>query len=314
MNFSSFLKLIEIQTKVASIIPFLFGSLYVYYRYHVFSIKNAVIMFISMIIFDMTTTMINNYMDYKQAIKKEGYGYEIHNPIVGDQLAPKQIKRLIIFMLCLSGCFGLLLVSQTNAFVLFLGIICFIIGIGYSFGPLPISRTPFGEIFSGITMGLILTFISMYIHIYDQEFIRFHHESTHIELFMNVSQLLVLVIVSIPLIMGISNIMLANNICDMDDDLINQRYTLPICIGKERALLLFFALYIFGYFSIIFGVMIGVLPFVSLVTLVTLKPVLHHIKQFVDAPSKQHTFSLSVKIFILINVVYLSSILIAIII
>ena len=99
MNFSSFLKLIEIQTKVASIIPFLFGSLYVYYRYHVFSIKNAVIMFISMIIFDMTTTMINNYMDYKQAIKKEGYGYEIHNPIVGDQLAPKQIKRLIIFML-----------------------------------------------------------------------------------------------------------------------------------------------------------------------------------------------------------------------
>ena len=96
MNFSSFLKLIEIQTKVASIIPFLFGSLYVYYRYHVFSIKNAVIMFISMIIFDMTTTMINNYMDYKQAIKKEGYGYEIHNPIVGDQLAPKQIKRLII--------------------------------------------------------------------------------------------------------------------------------------------------------------------------------------------------------------------------
>lgn len=312
MKLSSFLKLVEIQTKVASIIPFLFGSLYVYYRYHVFSVKNAIIMFASMIIFDMTTTMINNYMDYKRAIKKEGYGYEIHNAIVRDDLSPNHVRILIVLMLGLSASLGLLLVSETSNLVLVLGVICFIIGISYSYGPLPISRTPFGEIFSGITMGLILTFISMYIHIYDQKFIALQLESAHVELFMNVSQLLVLLIVCIPLTTGIANIMLANNICDMEDDLVNHRYTLPICMGKERSLLLFFALYIFGYFSIIFGVMIGVLPFISLVTLITLKPVLDHIKQFIAAPSKQHTFILSVKNFILINVVYLLTILIAI--
>lgn len=313
MNFSSFLKLVEIQTKVASIIPFLFGSLYVYYRYHVFSFKNAFIMFASMIIFDMTTTTINNYMDYKRAIKKEGYGYEVHNPIVSDNLSPKHVKVLILLMLCVSASLGLFLVNQTNGLVLLLGIVCFIIGISYSYGPLPISRTPFGEFFSGITMGLILTFISMYIHIYDKEFITLHLESHHVELFMNVSELLVIVIVSIPLTMGISNIMLANNICDLDDDIVNHRYTLPIYIGKDRSMLLFFALYIFGYFSIILGVIIGVLPFISLVTLITLKPVLHHIKQFIDAPSKQRTFILSVKNFILINFVYLLTILIGII-
>ena len=59
MSISSFLKLVEIQTKVASIIPFLFGSFYVYYRFDTFSMVNALILFISMIIFDMTTTTIN---------------------------------------------------------------------------------------------------------------------------------------------------------------------------------------------------------------------------------------------------------------
>lgn len=71
MNFSSFLKLIEIQTKVASIIPFYLGHY----------MSTTVIMFFYQECrhyvylndyFDMTTTMINNYMDYKQAIKKKG--------------------------------------------------------------------------------------------------------------------------------------------------------------------------------------------------------------------------------------------------
>ena len=74
---------------------------------------------------------------------------------------------------------------------------------------------------------------------FDKEFITLHLESHHVELFMNLSELLVIVIVSIPLTMGISNIMLANNICDLDDDIVNHRYTLPIYIGKDRSMLLF---------------------------------------------------------------------------
>ena len=63
MDIKSFLKLVEIQTKVASVIPYLLGTFYVLYRYENFNLKNAIIMFLSMIIFDMTTTVINNYID-----------------------------------------------------------------------------------------------------------------------------------------------------------------------------------------------------------------------------------------------------------
>lgn len=313
MNFTTFLKLVEIQTKVASLIPFLFGSLYVYYRFNTFSIENAFILFGSMIIFDMTTTTINNYMDYKKAIKKEGYGYEIHNAIVAHALAPRNVRILIGLMLLLSSLLGLLLVTKTNIVILLLGILCFLIGIGYSYGPLPISRTPFGEIFSGVTMGFILTFISIYIHIFDQDVINLSFISSHLEMFIDVSLLLSFVIITLPLIAGISNIMLANNICDMKDDLVNNRYTLPICIGKETALVLFFALYAFSYFAIILGVFLNVLPIFSLLILLTIKPVLNHVQLFSKNQSKEETFVLSVKNFILINTVYIITILLAII-
>ena len=143
MNISSFLKLVEIQTKVASVIPFLLGSFYAFYKYENFSVKNAIIMFLSMIIFDMTTTAINNYIDYTKAIKKEGYGYETHNAIVSNNLNPKGVRYLIYCMLLISAGLGLLLVKNTNIVVLLLGGLAFLIGILYTFGPIPISRTPF---------------------------------------------------------------------------------------------------------------------------------------------------------------------------
>ena len=167
MDIKSFLKLVEIQTKVASVIPYLLGTFYVLYRYENFNLKNAIIMFLSMIIFDMITTVINNYIDYAKAIKKEGYGYETHNAIVSHNLNPKVVRTLICTMLVVAVTLGLILVKNTNIIVLLIGAISFVIGITYSFGPIPISRTPFGEIFSGLAMGFIITFLSIYIHIFD---------------------------------------------------------------------------------------------------------------------------------------------------
>ena len=76
MGIISFLKLVEIQTKVASVIPYIVGTAFALYKFDNFNTKNAILLFLSMIIFDMTVTAINNYVDYIKAIKKEGFGYE----------------------------------------------------------------------------------------------------------------------------------------------------------------------------------------------------------------------------------------------
>ena len=310
MNIKIFLKLVEIQTKVASVIPYLIGTFYALYRYDNFNLKNAIIMFLSMIIFDMTTTAINNYMDYAKAIKKEGYGYETHNAIVNYNLNPKAVRLLIYTMLVIAATLGLLLVKNTNIIVLLIGAISFVIGITYSFGPIPISRTPFGEIFSGLAMGLIITFLSVYIHIFDTGVLGININGlSNVNISFNFIELINIFIICLSPIMGISNIMLANNICDIDEDIENKRYTLPIYIGKENALKVFKWLYYIGYISIVIAVVLRVLPVVSLVTLLVLKVVQGNINKFNKLQTKKDTFVLAVKNFVITNLVYATTIL-----
>jgi len=82
MKIGSFIKLVEIRTKVASVIPFFLGLAYTLYRFGNINILNTIVMFVAMIFLDMTVTAANNYFDYKRAQKREGYNYDVHNAIV----------------------------------------------------------------------------------------------------------------------------------------------------------------------------------------------------------------------------------------
>ncbi|MGL4362551.1 MAG: 1,4-dihydroxy-2-naphthoate polyprenyltransferase [Cellulosilyticaceae bacterium] len=314
MNFSSFFKLVEIQTKVASVLPFLFGTLYVIFAFDTFDTINALLMFLSLLIFDMATTALNNYIDYKTAIKKDGYGYESHNAIVSYNLNPKIVLFIIIFMVGLASTLGFVLFLRTDWIVLIIGIIAFLVGIFYSFGPIPISRTPFGEIFSGITMGFLIPFLSIYIHLYNQGLIQLSFTNSHILLNMNLAVLFSLFIVTIPLIAGIANIMLANNICDIDDDIVNKRYTLPIYIGKKKALILFEALYYISFITIIASVFMKILPITSLICLFAIIPLKKHISAFKLHQSKGETFVFAVKNFLIMSLLYNISLILALLI
>ncbi|MBS4956839.1 MAG: 1,4-dihydroxy-2-naphthoate polyprenyltransferase [Clostridium sp.] len=312
MGIISFLKLVEIQTKVASIIPYLVGTVFALYKFDNFNMKNAILLFLSMIIFDMTVTAINNYVDYIKAIKKEGFGYEEHNAITKYGLKPKTVLGIIIVMLIVSSLLGILLFLNTNIIILLVGLVCFTIGIFYSFGPIPISRTPFGEIFSGVTMGFFITFLAIYIHIFDKGILNISIIDGNFELMINLKVIISIFVISIPLIVGISNIMLANNICDMEDDFINRRFTLPIYIGKENALTIFKCLYYIGFVGISIAVILKVLPIVSLLTLLVLIQINKNIKSFYILQSKKDTFILAVKNFILLNVTYIFTIVLGI--
>lgn len=312
MGIISFLKLVEIQTKVASVIPYMVGTAFALYKFDNFNMKNAILLFLSMIIFDMTVTAINNYVDYIKAIKKEGFGYEEHNAITKYGLKPKTVLGIIIVMLIVSSLLGILLFLNTNIIILLVGLVCFTIGIFYSFGPIPISRTPFGEIFSGITMGFFITFLAIYIHIFDKGILNISIIDGNFELMINLKVIISIFVISIPLIVGIANIMLANNICDIEDDFINRRFTLPIYIGKENALNIFKYLYYIGFIGVIIGVILKVLPIISLLVLVVFIPINKNIKSFYIVQSKKDTFILAVKNFILLNVTYIFTIVLGI--
>ena len=302
MKVKAFFKLVEIQTKVASVIPFLTTLLYVLYSTKQLNGINMVIMFLSMVLFDMTVTALNNYYDYKNAEKKHGYNYEIHNSIVQYNLKSGTVKAVIAAMFVISAALGLLLVYRTNFITLLLGAACFAIGIAYSYGPMPISHTPFGEIFSGLTMGLGIPLITYYSNVFDQNVLQLTLNNRVLSFSFDVYPIAGILLVSLPAVFCIANIMLANNICDIEDDLPNKRYTLPIVVGKGKAIALLKILFAMAYASIVGAVVLRTLPLYSLLTLLTIIPLTKNVKAFVANPTKKDTFGAIVGSFVLINI------------
>lgn len=290
----------ELPTKVASMIPFLMGTLYALYRFEDFYVLRFGLMFVSLLSFDMATTAINNYYDFKKASKTHGYGYETHNAIVHFKLKESTVVATIVILLALAAGGGIALVTQTGLLVFLLGGLSFLIGILYSFGPIPISRMPLGELFSGLFMGFVIIFISAYIHT-DEHVVSLLLQNGWVSLNINIAEVLYLFWFSVPAILGIAGIMLANNICDIDEDVENRRYTLPVYIGRRNALVLFKYLYYVSYLDLVVLLILGINPILVLAILLTLIPLHRNIDLFTQKQEKASTFILAVKNFVLMN-------------
>ena len=288
-HIKNFLDFVEIRTKTASVIPFLVGTGYVVFRYGYLKPQQTLVFFAAMLLFDMTTTAINNHIGHRQTGRIPHYSGALS-------------LAIIITMLLVAAGLGLYLVSISGIIILLVGIFCFAVGITYTFGPLPVSRTPFGELFSGVVMGVCIPFIAVQINnpLIDISLYQF----SRVIIAADWMELLALGIVVMPLICCIANIMLANNICDVEEDARIQRYTLPVCIGVKKSLRLYRLLYLAAYVFIIAASALRIVPVFTLAVLLTIIPVRKNIARFMELQDKQRTFSTAVLNFLIIAVPY----------
>lgn len=293
-----FFEFVEIRTKFASIIPFALGTVYSIYHFNKFNIANFTILFFSIIAFDMATTAINNYCDYKRILNENNNN---DSTLLLGYLKPTTAYIIILLLLTVAVLFGIILTLNTNFVVFLIGTLSFLAGVLYSFGPISISRMPLGEIFSGIFMGFIIIFLSIYVHIFDLNIVSVSYFNKLLTIKINLPEVINIVLFSIPAMTGIANIMLANNICDVQKDILSKRYTLPHYIGKQNALNLFSALYYIGYIDIVILVLLKLVPIVCILILFTIFPVKRNINAFNNNQVKDKTFILSVKNFVIIN-------------
>ncbi|MEK6190523.1 MAG: 1,4-dihydroxy-2-naphthoate polyprenyltransferase [Carnobacterium alterfunditum] len=299
MSVKIFFKLVEIQTKLASLFPFLLGTLFAVYYFNAFDLINTLLFFIAMIIFDMTTTAINNLMDYQKA-KDQGYKDEVN--VIGQENIPeKRIIRLIISMLVAATFLGLMLVVRTNIILLIIGAACFFIGVFYTFGPVPISRMPLGEPISGVVMGFGIFFIAAFVNINDPTLLSLVFAGQNFTLEGNMVSIISLFFVSLPTVFLIANIMLANNTCDLEEDVVNHRYTLPFYIGKKQAVQLFNVLVYLSYLVIVLAVLLRLLHPILLLLLGTIVPMRKNLVAYNDKQVKSETFVISIKNIILFS-------------
>ncbi|MCL2559254.1 MAG: 1,4-dihydroxy-2-naphthoate polyprenyltransferase [Turicibacter sp.] len=299
MNLTHFLQLVEIKTKIASVFPFLIGLFFTLYRYETLNVKATFVFFAAMLIFDLTTTSINNFLDYRKS-DDDAYRQDVN--IIGSAgLNEKTVLFVILAMLTVATGLGLYLVSLTSWLVLLIGALCFAIGIFYTFGPIPLSRLPLGEIFSGVTMGFGILFLTVYVNTHQLGYLAVNISQGILSIQLSVPEMLTLLLVSLPSIFTIANLMLANNICDLEEDVKNNRYTLVYYIGKKRAVVLFHVLYACSFLSILVCVLLGIHNAWMLIALIVLPLVLKGLAKFRQEQVKSRTFVVAVRNLVLID-------------
>ena len=286
------------------------GLLWAAYRYQTFNWLNTLLFVLAVLSFDMCTTAINNSMDYHKA-KDEAYRQE-SNVIGKFSLDFQQMIGIIFTLLIFSILISLLLVWRTSWILLPMGALCFLIGIFYTFGPIPLSRMPLGEVFSGITMGFGIFFFAVFIQQPDLLLTsQVSGQWMTVKFFW--TRILEIILMSIPLVTLIANIMLANNTCDLEEDIRNHRYTLVYYIGKKNALKLYFVLASLPWLLWLLYCLTGFLPFWALIGLLGLVPAYHSLERFLKKQVKRETFIEAVKSFVLFSGVYVLTLLVAVI-
>lgn len=305
-----FLEFVELKTKVASVFPMTIGIFWAFYRYQTFNWLNTLLFVLAVLSFDMCTTTINNSMDFHKA-KDEVYRQE-SNVIGKFALDFKQMIDIVLGLLVFSSLVSLILVWQTSWLLLPMGAVCFLIGIFYTFGPIPLSRMPLGEVFSGVTMGLGIFFLAVFIQAPDNLLLT-RLDGQWLSLQVDWIKVLEILFMSLPLVTLIANIMLANNTCDLEEDIRNHRYTLVYYIGKKPALQLYFTLASLPWLLWLIYCLTGFLPIWALLGLLGIIPAYKSLKRFLKKQVKGETFIEAVKSFVLFAAIYVLFLVVAII-
>lgn len=282
MTIKLFFELVEMKAKTASVLPFLIGLCYSYYRYGTLHLGYVGLYFVAMFIFNMAVDILDNYNDYQHATEEHDYK-EKTNIIGREQLSLRLLFWLMTGMIVFSAGLGLWLATQVGWPLFWMGLYCYIVGIFYSSGPKPLSSLPLGEVFSGVTMGIMISLICVYLNAF---------ESFHWHFF----EVLSIVIIALPNTMWIANLMLANNICDLEEDRKNKRYTLVHYIGKKRALSLFVTMNVIALVSIGLSVILNLAPLSVLLSYLIVPFIWQQTKRFLQKQDKQETFICAVKI------------------
>jgi 1,4-dihydroxy-2-naphthoate octaprenyltransferase len=282
LNKEVFFELVELKAKTASVLPFLLGICFSWYHFHQLHLGYVLLYFIAMFIFNMAVDILDNYNDYHHA--KEGHDYKEKTNIIGrENLSLSMIRQWIFWMILISALMGIGLSFIVGWPLLWMGLYCYLIGIFYSSGPKPLSSLPLGEVFSGFTMGFMIMLICVYINTFDS----FQWTLTTVG---------GIFLVALPNTCLIANLMLANNICDLEEDEKNHRFTLVHYLGKQRSIALFVGLIICAFAAITLSVILQLVPWTMLLNVVIVPFVLNQTKLFLHEQVKTKTFICAVRI------------------
>ena len=257
-GFDVWWRLMRPHTLTASFIPVFVGTML---AYHDAGINWALFfaMLVASLLIQSATNMFNEYYDYKLGLDTEE-SVGIGGTIVRDGVKPRTIRNLAVSFYGIAVILGVYICMESSWWIAVIGLICMAIGYLYTGGPIPISYTPFGELFSGVLMGTVIIGITYFIQ--------------------TLTMTSEVIWISIPVTIFIGSINLSNNIRDRDGDKLGGRKTIAVLVGREKAITLLAVLFIIAYGWTLGLIMAGLLPIWTLITFFSVPKAVAVIKNF----------------------------------
>lgn len=251
-------QLLRPHTLTASFVPVLIGTALALPLTDIhFPLFTA--MLLSSVLIQSATNMFNEYYDYKRGLDTaESVG--IGGAIVRYGIAPKTVMAIAVTFCAVAMLLGVYICMESSWWLAALGSICIAAGYLYTGGPWPIAYTPFGEMVSGLFMGVIIIQIAFFIQ--------------------TGTVTLPSLLVSIPTAVLVGAILMANNIRDREGDQRNGRRTLAILLGHNRAVRFLTGMFITAYLWVLLLMLAGMAPMWLLLVFLSLPKAYQAAKSF----------------------------------
>lgn len=251
-------KLTRPHTLTASFAPVFLGTMIALYDTNINWLLFLAMLFACLLI-QAATNMFNEYYDFARGLDSEE-SVGIGGAIVRNGVKPKTVMQLALLLYGVAALLGIYICYESSWMLLVVGAVSMLIGYLYTGGPYPIAYTPFGELFSGVVMGMLIVLISTFIQVGTIPYSA--------------------ILISIPSALLVAAIMLSNNIRDLVEDKEGGRKTMAILVGRKNAIKVLSSFFIISYLWIVGLVLMQVVTPFALLVLLSIKKPMHAIKLF----------------------------------
>ncbi len=202
---------------------------------------------------------LSDYFDFKVGVDRQGT-YGSSGVLVEQSMKPAELLRFASFLYLVAGIIAayLIVTIPKGMFLFWLVLIGFILGAFYTMAPFKFKYRAMGDVAVFIAFGSAMT-LGAY-------FVQAQHFSWSPILF------------ALPMALLVIAILHSNNLRDIANDAVVNIRTIPILIGESRAKALYYIFLIGAYILIPILVIFAALPWLSLLTVISLPLALKAIK------------------------------------
>ena len=240
MKLKAFLGVVEIRTKLVSASGLALGTLYAAYETGRFAPVRFLLVLAAALAVDMGTTAFNSYFDYVRSVDSAQWTRERDKVLLQGDVDPVVALWISLGLFALAAILGLVLAVLSSWWLIPVGAAGMAVGFLYNAGPLPISRTPLGELFAGGFLGTVVFLVAYFVQA------------------LTVTPEAVLA--SIPSLLMVAAILTVNNTCDIEGDRQSGRRTLSVLIGRRGGIVVIGTLFVLAHLLLVSLALGRILP------------------------------------------------------